>query len=110
MDRGPAMKEEDPVRSRGSARPGGEPAWVPAPAPGAIEARQPRRRDEGLARSAWAQAGLSYKVETWHAKHGWVLRDTPAYDLAEGEHHWRALVPLMEAVLLRHSRSVGLAN
>jgi carboxymethylenebutenolidase len=42
---------------------------------------------------------VDHKVETYPAKHGWVFRDTPVYDEAEAEHHWRALGALFEATL-----------
>ncbi|HEY5711980.1 MAG TPA: dienelactone hydrolase family protein [Allosphingosinicella sp.] len=49
--------------------------------------------------AALTGAGVDHKVETWPARHGWVPRDTPAYDPAEAEHHWCTLVPLMDRVL-----------
>jgi carboxymethylenebutenolidase len=57
--------------------------------------------DEMKARleTALTDAGVDHKVETYPAKHGWVFRDTPVYDEAEAEHHWRALAALFGATL-----------
>jgi carboxymethylenebutenolidase len=52
-------------------------------------------------KKALAEAGVDHTVETYPAKHGWVLRDTLAYNPEEAEHHWRALVALMDGVLKR---------
>jgi carboxymethylenebutenolidase len=49
--------------------------------------------------AAFRDAGLDYKIETYPAKHGWVMRDNPVHDPAETEHHWRTLVPLLDGVL-----------
>jgi carboxymethylenebutenolidase len=48
---------------------------------------------------ALTEAGVDHKVETYPAKHGWVLRDTAVYDAACAERHWETLVALMEGVL-----------
>lgn len=45
--------------------------------------------------AALTDAGVDHAVETYPAKHGWVLRDMPVYDAAEAEHHWRTLTPLL---------------
>lgn len=45
------------------------------------------------------QAGVDHKIETYRAKHGWVLSDTPAYDPACAERHWQTLIALLEATL-----------
>lgn len=49
--------------------------------------------------AALTEAGVDHVVETYPAKHGWVPRDTPAYDAAEAEHHWRTLVALFDGAL-----------
>ncbi len=41
-------------------------------------------------------AGVEHKVETYEAKHGWVLRDTPAYDAEAAQRHWETLVDLLQ--------------
>jgi carboxymethylenebutenolidase len=48
---------------------------------------------------ALTQAGVDHKIETYQAKHGWVFRDTPVYDAAANERHWRSLLTLFEAKL-----------
>jgi carboxymethylenebutenolidase len=44
-------------------------------------------------------AGVKHTVETYPAKHGWVLRDTPVYDAPAAERHWTSLVALFDEVL-----------
>jgi carboxymethylenebutenolidase len=48
---------------------------------------------------ALTQAGVDHRIETYPAKHGWVLRDTPVYDAAACERHWQTLVALLDAKL-----------
>jgi carboxymethylenebutenolidase len=48
---------------------------------------------------ALTKAGVDHKIETYQARHGWVLRDTPVYDAAAAERHWQTLVALFEARL-----------
>ena len=48
---------------------------------------------------ALTKAGVDHKIETYQAKHGWVLRDTPAYDAAAAERHWQTLTELLDATL-----------
>jgi carboxymethylenebutenolidase len=50
---------------------------------------------------ALTRAGVDHKIETYQAKHGWVLRDTPAYDAAAAERHWQTLIELLDATLKR---------
>ena len=45
---------------------------------------------------ALTEAGVDYLVETYPAKHGFVLRDTPTYDPAAAERHWKTLLALLE--------------
>jgi carboxymethylenebutenolidase len=45
------------------------------------------------------EAGVDHTIETYPAKHGWVFRDTPVYDPAAAERHWRSLVALFDATL-----------
>lgn len=49
--------------------------------------------------AALTEAGVEHKIETYPARHGWVLSDMPAYDAVEAEHHWRTLVPFLDAAL-----------
>jgi carboxymethylenebutenolidase len=48
---------------------------------------------------ALTTAGVDHTIETYQAKHGWVFRDTPVYDAAANERHWRSLLTLFEAKL-----------
>ena len=52
------------------------------------------RLDEAL-----RAAGVKYQIETYPAKHGWVFRDTPVYDPAAAERHWRSLTALFDETL-----------
>jgi carboxymethylenebutenolidase len=45
---------------------------------------------------ALTKAGLDHRIETYPAKHGWVLRDTPVYDEAAAERHWQTLISLLD--------------
>jgi carboxymethylenebutenolidase len=66
---------------------------------GAIE--DPSFPDDMKARLAQAlsQAGVDHTIETYPAKHGWVLRDTPVYDPAAAERHWETMLALFGATL-----------
>jgi carboxymethylenebutenolidase len=57
--------------------------------------------DEMKARleAALTTAGIDHKIETYPAKHGWVLRDLPVYDQAAAERHWQTMVALFDAKL-----------
>jgi carboxymethylenebutenolidase len=46
---------------------------------------------------ALTRAGVDHKIETYPAKHGWVFRDMPVYDVAASERHWQTLLALLEA-------------
>jgi carboxymethylenebutenolidase len=48
---------------------------------------------------ALTAAGVDHRIETYPARHGWVLRDTPVYDAAAAERHWQTLVALLDATL-----------
>jgi carboxymethylenebutenolidase len=49
--------------------------------------------------TALTEAGVDHTIETYPARHGWVLRDTPAYDAAASERHWETLLALLDAKL-----------
>jgi carboxymethylenebutenolidase len=57
--------------------------------------------DEMKARldDALTQAGVDHLIETYPAKHGWALRDTPVYDAAAAERHWQSMLALFDAML-----------
>ncbi|MFT4075725.1 MAG: dienelactone hydrolase family protein [Asticcacaulis sp.] len=48
---------------------------------------------------ALTEAGVDHLIETYPAKHGWVLSDMPVHDPVEAEHHWQTLVPVLDSVL-----------
>jgi carboxymethylenebutenolidase len=48
---------------------------------------------------ALSRAGVDHVIETYPARHGWVLRDTPAHDAAACERHWKTLLNLMDGAL-----------
>jgi carboxymethylenebutenolidase len=66
---------------------------------GAIE--DPAFTDEMKARleEALTTAGVNHTVETYPARHGWVLSDTPVYDAAAAERHWNTLLALFDGTL-----------
>ncbi len=57
--------------------------------------------DEMKARleDALTKASVDHTIETYPARHGWVFRDTPAYDAAAAERHWTTLLALLDAKL-----------
>lgn len=48
---------------------------------------------------ALTRAGVDHTIETYPARHGWVFRDTPAYNEAASERHWRELAALFDSTL-----------
>jgi carboxymethylenebutenolidase len=48
---------------------------------------------------ALTKAGVSHAIETYPAKHGWVLRDTPTHDAAAAERHWETLLALLKGTI-----------
>jgi carboxymethylenebutenolidase len=54
--------------------------------------------DEMKARleQALTDAGVDHLIESYPAKHGFVLRDTPSYDPAAAERHWETLLALLD--------------
>ncbi len=48
---------------------------------------------------ALAAAGVDHRIETYPARHGFVLRDLPVYDPAASERHWQTLLALLDAKL-----------
>jgi carboxymethylenebutenolidase len=66
---------------------------------GAIEDQSFSDEMKARLEAALTEARVDHKVETYPAKHGWVLRDTPVYDAAAAERHWRTLLELFDATL-----------
>src|SRR2546421_11280841 len=50
---------------------------------------------EGRVGAGVQTGGVGYVIETYPARHGFVLRDTPASDAAAQERHWRTLTQLL---------------
>lgn len=48
---------------------------------------------------ALTEAGVDHQIETYPAKHGFVLSDTSVYDEAAAERHWQTMVALFDAKL-----------
>jgi carboxymethylenebutenolidase len=50
--------------------------------------------------SAFQAAGVAPVIEVYpHVKHGFAVKDTPAYDLTASERHWQQILKLFEARL-----------
>ncbi len=49
--------------------------------------------------AALSAARVDHVVETYPAKHGWVLRDMLVYDPRSAERHWQTLVTLLDSKL-----------
>jgi len=58
----------------------------------------PDEQKQRLAK-ALTDAGVEHVIETYPAKHGWVPTDTPAYDAAAAEKHWKTLLDLFQRKL-----------
>jgi carboxymethylenebutenolidase len=48
---------------------------------------------------ALTAAAVDHVLETYPARHGFVPRDTPTYDPAAAERHWRTLLALLDQTL-----------
>jgi carboxymethylenebutenolidase len=66
---------------------------------GAIEDQSFTDEMKARLESALTDAGVDHKIETYQAKHGWVLRDTPVYDAPAAERHWQTLLALLDETL-----------
>ena len=55
-----------------------------------------KRLDDAL-----TAAKVVHTIETFPARHGWVFSDTPVYDAAQNEHHYRTLFSLLAETLPR---------
>ena len=55
---------------------------------------QKQRLDQAL-----AAAGVTFELETFPCRHGWVPSDTPVHDPAGAERHWQTLLGLFERAL-----------
>lgn len=50
---------------------------------------------------ALTAAGVDHVIETYPARHGFVLRDTPAFDPVAHERHWQTLTKLLKETVRR---------
>lgn len=66
---------------------------------GAIEDQSFTDEMKARLEDALTKAGVDHTVETYPAKHGWVLSDTPVYDAKCAERHYEALFALLDATL-----------
>lgn len=62
------------------------------------DAAQPQMKDR--LREAFAAAGKTATVEVYHANHGWCVPGSAAYDAAEAERAWTALLHLYKTQLV----------
>jgi carboxymethylenebutenolidase len=58
----------------------------------------PEDQKQRLAQALTA-AHVDHVIETYPAKHGWVLSDTPVYEAAAAERHFETLIALMRGAL-----------
>ena len=49
--------------------------------------------------AALTEANVDHRIETYNARHGWVLSDTPVHDPAAAERHWETLLDLFDNTL-----------
>jgi carboxymethylenebutenolidase len=66
---------------------------------GAIEDRGWDDAQAARLDAALTEAHVEHKIETYNARHGFVFTDTPVYDEAESEHHYRTLFELLDATV-----------
>jgi carboxymethylenebutenolidase len=66
---------------------------------GAIEDQSFPDAQKQVLEEALTAAGVDHKIETYPAHHGWVPRDTAAYDEACSERHWATLLALYKSAL-----------
>ena len=62
------------------------------------DASFPLEQQERLG-AALRTAGVSFELEVYPAKHGWVPSDTPVHDVAAAEKHWQTLQSLFAKTL-----------
>ncbi|HTI65183.1 MAG TPA: dienelactone hydrolase family protein [Gemmatimonadaceae bacterium] len=71
---------------------------------GAIEDRGFDEAQKARLEQALSDAGVDHTIETYPARHGWVLCDTPAHDQVAAERHWETLLALFARTLGGASR------
>ena len=66
---------------------------------GAIEDASFPDKMKARLEEALTRAGVAHTIETYPAKHGWVVRDFDVFDAAAAERHWETLFALFDATL-----------
>jgi carboxymethylenebutenolidase len=66
---------------------------------GAVEDQSFTQEMKQRLERALSGAGVAHTIETYPARHGFVLSDTPAYDPGAAERHWLTLLALLGATL-----------
>jgi carboxymethylenebutenolidase len=61
---------------------------------GAIEDANFDDAQKARLEQALSDAGVEHTVETYNARHGYVMRDMPVYDEAATQRHWKTLLDL----------------
>ncbi len=107
-----ATRFPDRLRATASIHPGGIVTADPASphlAAGPVKARMyfgiakddvffTKEQAETLGRTL-AALGKRHQIEHYEARHGWAVIDTPVYDAAEAERHWKAILALFSEEL-----------
>src|SRR5271168_491364 len=68
---------------------------------GAIEDRSFSDEQKQLLEGALTQAGVEHLVETYPARHGFAVPDSPVFDGEAAERHWAALTKLFDEAFTR---------
>lgn len=66
---------------------------------GAVEDQSFTDEQKAELEAALTRAGVDHLIETYPAKHGWVMRDLPVYDAACEERHWQTLTKLLKETI-----------
>ena len=66
---------------------------------GAIEDQSFTDEQKATLEAALTEAHVNHLIETYPAKHGWVMRDLPVYDAAAEERHWQTMTKLFSETL-----------
>lgn len=102
-----ATRFPDRLRATASIHPGGIVTADPA-SPHLVAAKAQARMYFGIAKDdvfftkeqaatleqTLSTLGKRYQIEHYGARHGWAVTDTPVYDAAEAERHWKAILAL----------------
>jgi carboxymethylenebutenolidase len=103
-----ATRFPDRLRATASIHPGGIVTADPAASPHLFAGAAKARMYFGIAKDdasftkeqaqtleqTLAALGKRFQIEHYEARHGWAVIDTPVYDAAEAERHWKAILAL----------------